>query len=227
MRSTPTSPRVSLGRVLELLALTGMALIVIHVVLIVTGPNVADVRPFAVDIAGIDQVMSTRGRLVFPFDFGDRLSWIDTEAGTRDAATMLPPVELGEPVEAELSFWNPTPSQRASWAVRELFGPMLTLAGTWTVYRLVRSTRTGNPFVAENERRLWFLAGLVAVGATAHTIVSGFVDMLLIQRSAAADLFEVSTTISFLPIGVGLMIAMLALVWRIGTQMDEDLQGTI
>jgi hypothetical protein len=219
--------RARLGRVLELLALAGLILIAGHVLLVVTGPNVADIRPSGFNITGADQVMSVRGDLAFPVDFGDRLSWIETDDGTRDAATGLAPVELGGPVQAELTFWSPTRSQRASWAVGQLFAPMLTLAGIWIVYQLVRSTRTGDPFTAENERRLWLLAGVIGIGGTLNSMVTGFTDLLLIQRSAAADLFQVSATITFLPLVLGLVIALLALVWRIGIHMREDLEGTI
>lgn len=226
--STPlTHPGIRLGRLLELLAIAGMALVALHILLIVTGPNVGDVRPSATNIAGVDRVMSVRGELVFPVDFGDRLAWTDTAGGTRDAATGLEPVELGGPVEAELSFWNPTRSQRASWAAAETFGPLLALAGIWTVYGLVHSTRVGDPFTTENEHRLWLLAGIVAIGGTLDGLVTGVVDTLLIEHSAAADLVRASSELSAFPIAVGLLLAMLALVWRIGIRMREDLEGTI
>lgn len=216
-----------LGRALEILAITGLFLIASHVVLVVTGPNVAAIRPFGVDLTGTDQIMSVRGELAFPIDFGDRLAWIDTEDGTRDAATGLAPVELSGPVEAELTFWSPTNSQRVVWAVGQLFAPMLTSVGIWVLFRLIRSMRSGDPFTNANERRLWLLAGVIGIGGTLNSMVKAFTDLLLIQRSAAADMFEVSATVSFLPLILGLVIALLAFVWRIGITMGEELEGTI
>lgn len=37
--------------------------------------------------------MAVRGELDFPVDFGDRLSWIETEDGTRAAASGQAPVD--------------------------------------------------------------------------------------------------------------------------------------
>lgn len=211
--STDTSLRASgLGRALEAIAIAAMVLIGLNVAVVAVGVA----RPFSV-----------RSELAFPVDFGDRLRVIETQDGSRDAASGLPPVELGGPVEAELTFLSPTTSQRVIWAIGELVGPALALAGIWTIYRVVRSARAAEVFTSANERRLWSLAFLIAVGGTIESMISGFTDLLLIQRSAAADLFLVSSTISFLPLVVGMLVAMLASVWRLGVSMREDLEGTI
>lgn len=217
----------ALGRGLEFLAIAVMALLALYILVVVTGPNVLDLRPSLSNVGGGDKVMAVPGQIDFPVDFGDRLSWIDTEDGTRDAATGQAPVELGGPVTAQLTFWSPTTSQRVAWAVRELLGPILTIAGVWLVFGIVRSARRGDPFTGDNERRLWSLAVLVAVGGTLYSMVVGFTTMLLIQRSAAADMFVTAATVSFLPLVMGALLAMLALVWRIGVGLRDDVEGTI
>lgn len=222
-----SSRLTTLGRGLEFIAIAAMALMALYIVLTVTGPNVLDVRPSFSNLGGGDELMAVRGEVDFPVNFGDRLSWIDTEDGTRDAATGQAPVELGGPVTAQLSFWAPTASQRAAWTIRELLGPAMTIAGVWLVFGIVRSARRGDPFTADNERRLWSLAALVAVGGILYSMVIGFTTMLLIQRSAAADLFVTTATISLLPLVMGALLAMLALVWRIGVGLRDDVEGTI
>ncbi len=217
----------TLGRGLEFVAIAVMALLALYIVLVATGPNVLDLRPSLSNVGGGDEVMAVPGQIDFPVDFGDRLSWIDTEDGTRDAATGQAPVELGGPVTAQLTFWSPTTSQRAAWAVRELLGPILTITGVWLVFGIVRSARRGDPFTGDNERRLWSLAALVAVGGTLYSTVVGFTTMLLIQRSAAADMFVTAATVSLLPLVMGALLAMLALVWRIGVGLRDDVEGTI
>lgn len=216
-----------LGSVLEGIALVGLAAAALQVVLVLSGPYVLDIRPGGMNIFESDQVMNVRGEVNFPIDFGDRLSWIDTDDGTRDAATGQAPVELGGPVEVQLSFWDPTASQRTIWAIGQVLAPLLVGAGIWLVFQIIRSTRRGDPFTATNEQRLWSLALLVGVGGTAYQLIAGFIRMLLIQRSAAADLFAVTATISFLPLVFGLLIALLAAVWRIGIDLREDVEATI
>ncbi|MDH3301857.1 MAG: DUF2975 domain-containing protein [Acidimicrobiia bacterium] len=216
-----------LGSILEGIAIVGLAAAALQVVLILTGPNVLGIRPGGANIFGSDEVMGVRGEVDFPIDFGDRLSRVETEDGTRDAATGQPPVELGGPVEVQLSFWDPTESQRTIWAIDQLLAPLLVAAGIWLVLQIVRSTRRGDPFTAINEQRLWSLAVLVGVGATAYQLIAGFLHMLLIQRSAAADMFATTATISFLPLIFGLLIALLAAVWRIGIDLRDDVEATI
>lgn len=216
-----------LGAALEAVALVGLAAAALQVILIITGPYVLDIRPGGMNVFDSDQVMSVRGIVDFPIDFGDRLTTIETDDGTRDAATGLAPVELGGPVEVQLSFWDPTDSQKWIWAVAQILAPILVAAGIWIVYQIVRSARRGDPFTADNEQRLWALALLVGVGGTAVQFIDGFSRLLLIQRSAAADMFEQSATLSFLPIIFGLLIALLAAVWRLGVELREDVEATI
>lgn len=232
MSNTSASPRRQthssrLGTVLEGIAVVGLAAAALQIILVLTGPYVLDIRPGGPNVFGSDEVMSVRGEVNFPVDFGDRLSWIDTEDGTRDAATGQAPVELGGPVEVELSFWDPTSSQRTIWAIGQVLAPILVAAGIWLVLQIVRSTRRGDPFTTANEQRLWSLAVLVGVGGTAYEFVAGFVRLALIQRSAAADMFTMTATFSFLPLIFGLVIALLAAVWRIGIDLREDVEATI
>lgn len=226
--STRSRTRPSrLGSILEALAVLGLAAAALQIVLVVAGPYVLDILPGGLSIFDSDQLMSTRGEVDFPVDFGDRLTTIETESGTRDSATLQAPVELGGPIEVELTFLDPTASQKTIWAIGQLVGPALVIAGIWLVFQILRSMRQGDPFTTPNEHRLWLLALVVGGGGTAYQLIDDFVRMLLIQRSAAADLFARTATISFLPLVLGLLIALLAAVWRIGIDLREDVEATI
>ena len=163
----------------------------------------------------------------FPVDFGDTLTTLATDDDIVDAATAQAPVELGKPVSARFTFVDPRPGQRAIWVIWQVAGPLLILACLWLVYRIVRSARVGNPFVERNERRLWALAVLIAGGGFVYSLFTGAVETLLLQRSAAADLTEIQFTVSFLPIIVGLGVAVLASVWHVGIGLQDDVAGTI
>ncbi len=144
-----------------------------------------------------------------------------------DAATSQAPVRLGDPVTAQLTFLDPTTSQRVVWVIWNVAEPLLALIGTWLVFAIVRSSRNGDPFVAANSRRLWALAFVIAVGGTSYSMLSGAAETLLIQRSAAADQMGMSFTVSFLPIIIGIGVAVLASVWKVGVDLRDDVDGMI
>ena len=97
----------------------------------------------------------------------------------------------------------------------------------WPIRQMARSTKSGDPFTAENERRLWTISGLVSVGGVIVSLIGGSAETIIMGRSAAADLFDVEFEISFLPIAAGLVVSALASIWHQGVAMREELEATI
>lgn len=213
----PTQP-LALIRLLEALLIVGMvvgALTIIGIVLDRPGVGVlGDGRPI-VDAALAD-----------PVDLGDRLQTSTDDDGRVHIAGQAP-VELGEPVVARFTFLEPTTDQRVIWVLWQVTAPVLLLIGLGLVLSIVRSARHGDPFVRANVRRLWWLAALFAIGGTGYSMLSGFASVLMIQRSAAADLAVIQFTVEFLPILVGIAIAGLASVWQVGVGLREDVEGMV
>lgn len=175
-----------------------------------------------------DTLPSVEAQLANTPEIDGRYPTIVTDDGeVVDAATAQAPVQLGEPVSARLTLLDPTPSQRAIWVLWTATGPLLALAGTWLIFAIVREAANGDPFIAVNEQRLWTLAAVIAVGGTAFSLFSGAARTLLIQRSAAADDFEISFSVSFLPIVVGIGVAVLASVWHVGVGLRDDVEGMV
>ncbi|MEJ7801308.1 MAG: DUF2975 domain-containing protein, partial [Ilumatobacter sp.] len=133
---------------------------------------------------------------------------------------------MGAPVTAQFALFESSTAMRVVWVVAQLLGPILVFAGLWLVLGIVRSTRDGHPFTTANERRLWRLASLVAIGGTIATLAGEFARTLVLQRSAAADMTAIEATFSFLPIVVGIAIAVLAGIWRLGIGLSDDIPGT-
>ncbi|MDH5372699.1 MAG: DUF2975 domain-containing protein [Acidimicrobiia bacterium] len=213
-----------LARVLEVIAIIAMVSMVLAIVATVIGYqglNLTNGR------FGDNALMTVSADLDFPVDFGDRLSWTDTALGTVDAATGKPPVELTGPISARLSIWSPTGVEQLAWVMWRIFGPALGLVGAWLIYGMTRSSRLGDPFSPANERRLWKLALLVAVGGSANLWFGQVFRSWLVERSAAAEFISSSLTFSFTPIVAGIVIGMLASVWRIGVGLREDVDGMI
>lgn len=224
-----TTTRASLdanktGRSLEIIATLAM----LFSTLAIIGPIVG-YSGLGLITSGIgdNSLLSIPVEVNFPVDFGGRLSWEETTNGTVDAATGQSPMEFSGPVEAQLSFWSPTGTQRQVFVIRQIFGPALVLAGAWQVFQIVRSARSGDPFSKANERRLRKLAFLVGVGGSINIWFGAVAEAWLVQRSAAASFVDPSFEFSFLPIIIGITIAVLASVWGTGVQLREDVDGMV
>jgi hypothetical protein len=93
-----------------------------------------------------------------------------------------------------------------------------------TMAQMVGSAMTGDPFVAENAARLmrtgWFLLGVQLVGILTHVVVGTFPEKM---RSHFHFEFNAS------PMGLlaVLMIFVLAQVFRRGSEMRAELEGTV
>ncbi len=222
-KSTPNESVSSLSRWVEFFAVFAMFFMTLGVIIPIAGVN--GLRLWG-GPNGTDAVMTVPGEVDFAVDFGDPLPKFTSDDGTVSVFGQAP-VELAAPTITNVAYLDPTASQRVIWILWQVAGPLLGLAIAWPIRQMARSTRTGDPFTSSNERRLWRIAAFVAAGGIGYSLVAGFAQMLLIQRSAASDLFVVNSTISFAPIAAGVVIAALASVWRIGVGMREELDATI
>lgn len=93
-----------------------------------------------------------------------------------------------------------------------------------TMAQMVGSAMTGDPFVAENAARLmrtgWFLLGVQLVGILTHVVVGTFPE-----KMRGHFHFEFNAS----PMGLlaVLMIFVLAQVFRRGSEMRAELEGTV
>ena len=224
MMSTSPNERshTPLGRSVEVVTLIAMAFMAVAIIATVAGVN--GLRVFG-GPDGVDPVMSVVADVRAPLDMDELLPITVDDFGQASVFGQAP-VRATSPT-AHVDFLDPTSSQRVIWLIWQISGPVLGLLVAWPVLQMARSTRRGDPFTPANERRLWTIAGLVATGGIAYSVVAGFARMLLVQRSAAADLFAITYEISFLPIIAGVVIAALASIWRIGVALRDDVHATI
>ena len=159
-------------------------------------------------------------------DVGARLT--DTlDAVAADSMSTGDAIDIEVPVSVHFEIDDPSTASRIVWVGAHVIDPIVGVLALWLVLGIVRSTRTGQPFTEANERRLWTLASVVAIGGTVASLADDFARTFALQRSNLADLFVIEATLSLLPILAGLAIAVLAGVWRIGVNMSDDLTGTI
>lgn len=222
--SVSNAPR-SHTSTIEILIMITMAVAALAILVILIGGNglrITD-RP-----DGNDAMITIDGRpsAEFDIDLGDPLPTMVDDDGNVSVSGQ-PVVEVGTPITVTASMLDPTPSQRVVWLIWQVSGPLLVFLIAWPVLQMARSARFGDPFTAANERRLWWLAGLVSIGGTLVSMISGSAETVIMGRSAAADLFDIEFEISFLSIAAGLVISALASIWHVGVLMRDELDATI
>lgn len=167
------------------------------------------------------------------FDDGTRVvvegvpQWRNTEAGTVDAATGGRPVEVTGPYSGWVGFAGPSATQRWLWVLGQSALPTLAAVALYLIFRIVRSARVGDPFVRANVSRLRALAVVVGIGGLIVSAYAAWLRRWLLDGSGAAGLVAQDWTVSFLPLVAGVVVGVLAEVWRRGVAMREDLEGLV
>ncbi len=215
----------SLGRTIEIFASIVMAFAVLGIVAPLIGGNglrITD-RPDG-DDAMIEVVGSPSS--AFEIDLGDPLpTTVDDDGNVSIRGQAV--VEVGDPVTVAASMLDPTAAQRVAWLLWQISEPLLVLLIAWPIRQMARSTNTGDPFTTENVRRLWRISVLVMAGGVAVEAIANVAKMIIVQRSAAADLFAIEASLDLSPVFIGLVIAALASIWQQGVAMREELDATI
>lgn len=161
-------------------------------------------------------------------------------------------VVRGDPVSAPVTFENGAVRllERSEHAQLEVANPTLTiedpsfnhrllaaapllliactvgLTGV-LLWRVVRSTRQGDPFHRVNARRLTIAAAAVLLGGSLASILDAIHSMDLAAQAPADFGLAVSGTLSFLPFAVGGVLAAMAGVFRRGTALRSEVEGLI
>ena len=136
-------------------------------------------------------------------------------------------MEIGGPINGLVAFLNPTFAMQWAWIYWQAAGPLLAAGSLFVVLKLVRSVRTGTPFTNHNARRLRILAILVGVGGTFVAITDELVRRWLLDNSAAANIVMRDWHVSFVPLLAGVLIGVVAEVWRAGVAIADDLDGVV
>jgi hypothetical protein len=148
-------------------------------------------------------------------------------------AHMRPGTYAGTGAQVMLCANQPTPGQRALVSLTEAPTVILYLAILVLLWQLLRTIRKAGPFatlVAGQLRSLaWFiLAGSLAVAAGESVAQSAFASTV-VTDSVPAVANAISNVLDglLLPVLVACGLLTLARVIRVGTQMSDDLAGTV
>ncbi len=136
--------------------------------------------------------------------------------------------------QARLDVANPTLTIEDPGTAGRILGAAPTLLGVATVgataillWRVVRSTRQGDPFHRANARRLTAAAVVVLVGGSASSLIDAVHSMDLASQAPEQFGLAVAGTFSFLPLAVGGVLAAMAGVFRRGTALRTEVEGLI
>jgi hypothetical protein len=154
-------------------------------------------------------------------------TWRDTATGTVDARTGGRPVEVGGPFIGQVGFPGPSVKQRLLWVSWRAASPLLAAGALWLVLLIVRSARDADPFTETNARRLRLLAVLLAVGGTIVSVLGAVLRRWLLDNSGASNIVARDWTVTWIPLLVGLVIAVLAQVWSHGVEMRNELEDVV
>ncbi|MEQ8716826.1 MAG: DUF2975 domain-containing protein [Acidimicrobiales bacterium] len=209
-------------------AAVAAALTVISVVVGVHGLGLID-GSSPLSVLADNDMMSIEAELAFPVELTGDLTTRDTVDGSRDIASGRSPAELTGPVVAQVALLTPSGLERAAWTVSRVVAPLVAGLAALVLLGLVRSLHDGDPFNRRNERRLWVLAAVAAVGGTVAGLGPQLIDGWMVGRSAASDLVEtqLSLTSTLVALAASTVLAVLAGVWHLGVDLSDEARATI
>jgi hypothetical protein len=139
-----------------------------------------------------------------------------------DLRASLPPgVTLGD-AEGLVDARTGLGYRLAWWLVGPASG-LLVIAGAEVLRGMVSTTRSGDPFVAANVRRIRALAGL-ALGYFALTAIRPLAAAAILDD---LGLDEPARSLSFVPLASAVVLFALAQVWQHGVALRDEQQLTV
>jgi Protein of unknown function (DUF2975) len=121
-----------------------------------------------------------------------------------------------------------------SWSVRALLigGDLLrtatVLAVTFLLLLMVRSLRAGDPFTESNSRRIVWVALLVAIGGQAAVLMDVMAGHLVVSGGQSFGGWgQFPLIIDVHPLAYGLVLAVIAAVFRHGVALRREVEGLV
>jgi hypothetical protein len=155
-----------------------------------------------------------------------------------DVHVQIPPERVQLPDGLRHSGWlpavarieHPGAGEVALWTALQLTQAVLFIAVIWLLRGLARSVRRGDPFGADNVRRLRSMGSVLVFGGLLVEIVNSSLRAQLWESLPANRFGDVGTEGFAVPgnmLLAGLGAFILAEVFAHGLRMREDLEGTV
>ncbi len=130
------------------------------------------------------------------------------------------------PGDYDLIIPDPTATQRILDLIPGLGWLALIVAGCWILLRVMGDIGRGDPFAPDNVRRLRVLAVLVAIG---WPVLAGlrFIASFVITTGLGLGNIGLAFTVPFVPLVVGVVVALLAEAFKAGSRLRDDVDGLV
>lgn len=132
--------------------------------------------------------------------------------------------------EASFDLIVPEPSgmQRMLDALPDLLEGGVALFVLVLLYRVLGDIARGEPFARRNVARLRLIAFAIALGWSAAGVTAASVNLPILGAADIGDLPLASTwTIPVLPLGIGMVVALLAEAFKIGAGLRDDVDELV
>ena len=121
-----------------------------------------------------------------------------------------------------------------SWSVRalligaDLLRTGIVLGVTFLLLLMVRSLRAGDPFTEDNSKRIVWLALLVAIGGQAAVLMDVLAGHLFVSGGQGFSGWgQFPLLIDVHPLAYGLVLAVIAAVFRQGVVLRQEVEGLV
>lgn len=132
------------------------------------------------------------------------------------------------PTRTKVMVWEPDLRQRIAVAGAPALRGLLALAVLALLLLMVRTLRSGDPFVPANARRMYAIAAIVGLGAPLADLLGQWGRHGVLENPTVAPLvLRESYHFSLLPLAIGVAIAVAAEVFRQGTVLRADVEGLV
>ncbi len=161
--------------------------------------------------------------------YGDTLR-VPMQLSTEGLAPLPPALVVDSWVDTGVAIKDPTVNQMLLQSAADV-GPLVVFAGAlWLVRGLLQSVTRADPFGPRNVRRLRNLGVLLAAGGVLVEVVNYSLRHALYNALPAFPTVNLGVSGPALPVGalLGALAAfVLAAVFAYGSQLREDVEGTI
>ena len=160
---------------------------------------------------------------------GDRLM-VPLELNPRDAGPLPDELTFRGWPDVSAIVQNPTTEQMLLMSATDFGTLALFIAGVWLLRGFGRSVEEGDPFGASNVMRLRRLGFVLAAGAPLVELLNTALRKGLYDKLPPVGGADVGVPGFTLPLGAmlgGLAAFILAQVFAYGTQLREDVEGTV
>jgi len=122
---------------------------------------------------------------------------------------------------------DPSLLERLTYAADEILTAIVVIVVTRLLFLVVRSLREGDPFTPKNAERLRWSAIVAGFGGMAASATGMWSQTQMGDKVPDSLPSATNTSLSFTPIFVGLLLLMIAEVFRRGALMGEELEGVV